>query len=99
MTDAQFEKTRRRLEKVLPHFRGNLSLAVFNCQDHEKRKGRQAVLSKFGPAGWQKVLRCKRTGIMEIFQHEPTPETRLYAETIAKLADARCGKKKGLVKP
>ena len=92
MTDAQCEKDLRRLEKLLPYFSGSLFMAVFNCRDHEKRKGREAVLSKFGPTGWQKVLRCKRTGIMEIFHHEATPETRLYAETIAKLADARCGK-------
>ena len=44
-----------------------LDWAVFNCRASDKRKGRQAVLAKFGEAGWKKVLNVNRTGIMAMF--------------------------------
>jgi hypothetical protein len=73
---------------------GDLYCAVFNCSTHDKRKGREAVITKFGGKGWQKVKDRMRTGIMEIFQHKPTPETNLYALTVGRSAEGRAAKRK-----
>lgn len=70
-----------------------LTWAVFNCRESDKRKGRKAVLEKFGVAGWKKVLKINRTGIMAMFQVSPTPETQLYADTVGVAAEARCAKR------
>ena len=70
-----------------------LKWAVFNCRESDKRKGRQAVLKKFGEAGWKKVLKINRTGIMAMFQVSPTPETQIYADTVGVAAEARCAKR------
>lgn len=75
------------------HFNGVI-WAVFNCHEQDEAKGRQAVIAKFGKEGWKKVLERKRSGIMEIFEHDPTPETKLYAQTVALAADARYDKKR-----
>lgn len=78
-------------ETICSHLRyfSGLTWAVFNCRDHDKRKGREAVKAAFGPDGWVKVRASIKSGIMEIFQHQPTPETRLYAETVGQSADRR----------
>jgi hypothetical protein len=72
----------------LRYFDG-LTWAVFNCRDNDKRKGREAVKEAFGEDGWARVRSSMKSGIMEIFQHPPTPETRLYAETVGHSADRR----------
>lgn len=66
---------------------GCVSLAVFNCTEYGKRLGREAVLKRFGTYGWQIVRDRTRTGIMELFQHDPTPETELYAMTVGQHAE------------
>lgn len=76
--------------------------AVFNCHDGDLRKGRKAVLSKYGMTGWRKVKTINRTGVMAMFNTSMIPETELYADTIATSADERCMKrelkKKGNIK-
>lgn len=81
-----------------PNF-GGVSWAVFNCRGPDKRSGREAVLKKFGQAGWKKVLTINRTGIMAMFQTKPIPETLLYAKVVGELSDARYGKKKAKESP
>ena len=41
---------------------------------------------------WKHVLKCKRTGIMEIFEHKPFPALRLFAKTVADAAEAQRGR-------
>lgn len=77
----------------LKHF-DNITWAVFNCNKHDQAKARKVVLARFGNEGWKKVLARKRSGIMEIFKYTPTPETKLYAQTVALSADSRCAKKR-----
>lgn len=74
-------------------FFDGLIWAVFNCRESDKRKGRKAVLDKFGVSGWKKVLKINRTGIMAMFKVPPTPETQLYADTVGVAAEARCAKR------
>jgi hypothetical protein len=81
----------------LRYFEG-LNWAVFNCRDYDKRKGREAVKSSFGEAGWEKVRDRMKSGIMEIFQHPPTPETKLYAETVGHSADHRAFRENSNIK-
>jgi hypothetical protein len=68
----------------------DIYFATFNCHDYDKRMGREAVIKKFGKDGWKRVKDHMKTGIMEIFKHNPTPETELYAITVAVYADKRC---------
>lgn len=74
------------------HFDG-IAWAVFNCLPHERRKGRKAVVDKFGIEGWRKVKAKMKTGIMELFRHAPEPETELYTFTIGEAADKRVRRK------
>lgn len=79
------------MENIDPRFKhlNCLYIAVFNCRESDKRKGRKAVLDKFGVTGWKKVLKINRTGIMAMFQSKPTPETKLYTDTVGVAAEAR----------
>lgn len=74
-------------EKRWPYFK-DVYFAVFNSRDSHVRKGKDAVVAKYGREGWEKVKACKKTGLMEIFSHKPFPELRLFGETIADYADA-----------
>lgn len=76
-----------------PRF-GSLYVAVFNCRPTGMKKGREAVLSKFGEKGWRKVKSLMKTGIMELFQHSPTPETVLYASVVGQHAEKYWSKHK-----
>lgn len=79
-------------------FFDNEYLAVFNSLEYDATKARNAVLRKYGQRGWREVLKRKRTGIMEVFQHEPTKETRLFVREVAVSADARAAKRKANTK-
>jgi len=66
---------------------GNVFVAVFNGTAYGKRLGRSAVVERFGRAGWKRVRERTMTGIMELFQHDPIPETKLYAEIVGQHAE------------
>lgn len=70
-----------------PHL-GGLFYAVFNSRESHRDKGRKAVLERYGAKEWKRVLACKRTGVMEIFEHDPFPALTLFAETTADAAEA-----------
>lgn len=61
---------------------GGLFIAVFNCTDIGRRLARKEVIDKYGECGWKKVKERMTSGIMELFHHRQTPETKLYAETV-----------------
>lgn len=65
-----------------PYFK-DVQIAVFNCRESHVNAARKAVIKKYGEGGWKTVLQCKRSGIMEIFQHHASPELLLFAETVA----------------
>lgn len=67
---------------------GGLYFAIFNCREHHVDKGRVAVLAKYGVADWKLILKCKRSGIMEIFDHPPSHALILFAETVADASEA-----------
>ena len=67
----------------------SLHLAVFNCSESDKREGRKTVIAEFGKDGWAVVKSKTKAGIMGIFQHPQTPETRLYAEAVGESSDRR----------
>jgi hypothetical protein len=101
-TEDQEERKRKRLEaetlKKFPYFK-SIQFAVFNVNENDIRKGRKAVIEKYGPAGWKNVKDRMKTGIMEIFRHKPTRETKLFAETCGMSADARIARKYSLEVP
>lgn len=73
--------------KKLKHF-DNHYFAVFNAHPTDFRKGRAAVLKKYGEFTWATLKRNMRTGVMEIFQHKANPVAKLYVRAVAKSADA-----------
>ena len=77
---------------LFPHF-GSVSLAVFNCNDYGKSKGREAVKAKYGDQGWKEVTKRMKSGIMEIFNHKPTKETALFANVVGLAAEKRFASK------
>ena len=74
--------------ELFPHF-GDVRWAVFNCNEYGKRKGREAVKSKYGNRGWKEVKERMKSGIMEIFNHPPTKETVLFANIVGLAAEKR----------
>ena len=73
----------------------NIFFAVFNCSATEEDRARRTFNKHFGQGMYRKhisPLRC--TGIMEIFQHPPTKQSKWYVETLAKMVNKRIAEPK-----
>jgi hypothetical protein len=64
-------------------------IAIFNSTSADTQKAKNAVLDKYGQAGYAHVEGCMKTGIMELFGHDITAETALFASIVASNADHR----------
>lgn len=79
-------------KKEFPFF-GSAVVAFFNQLPADVEAGRKAVKAKFGPGAIRKVTRMMKTGEMEIFQHDETPEALCYVMAVARSAEARAQKR------
>lgn len=82
------ETTEDRAKSLFPYF-GSEFVAVFNCNATDQRKGRDAVLSRYGKRGWAKVKNINKTGIMAMYKVKDIPETRLYSLVVGTSSDGR----------
>lgn len=64
---------------------------VFNSKEYDVTKARNIIKQQLGDAAWRDVLARKRSGVMEVFRHQPTDATKLFVAAVADSVRKRHG--------
>lgn len=88
--------TAEELKTLFPRFGGSIRMAVFNVHDSDVKSARRTLIKEFGPDAYSGgVEPFKKTGIMEIFHHPPSPILMRFAVLCALSVERRLKRAKG----